>query len=266
MKPLIIPYRNFKMTIDDKVLKPFKQGPLDTNQLIEFAMINKGICCIAFLKEGVAIVDLTKFKAINRLKLFPYDDVVELFRSGVTLHLLCNKYMHWKTGVLANELDLPLVDEANKLIKWRKECLPAPEKVIARPCVKVDVPSGKIVFYQDDQTIEFPDKKILSWNDVAAVEVITNDGEIRKTGLGRAVAGGILLGEVGLIAGAASGKKTSKKIIYSTDIFVKTNDLSNPIVKIPLFSGKLKSDSKQYSELVELTQRLVSMFEIVIRK
>ena len=251
------------MSTGDKVLKPFKIGPLDTNELIELALIYKGISCIAFLKEGVAIIDLTKFKKINREKLFPYDDVVGFLKEGVRLALLSNKYYHWVIGTLVGELDMPLIDEANELIKRRKECLPAP---IKRDCVKVDVPSGKVIFYKDSRTIEFPNGSALTWDQVAAVEVVTNDGEVRKTGLGRAIAGGILLGEVGLIAGAAAGKKTSKKIIYSTDIFAKTNNLDNPIIKIPLFSGKLKTDSKQYSELVELTQRLVSMFEIVIRQ
>lgn len=263
MKAFQIPYRVFKMTSDDKILKPFIVGPLSTNELIEFAMVYKGTCCIAFLKEGVAIVDLTKFKQANREKLFPYSDVIGFVKEGVRLHLLSHQYFHWVIGTIIGELDMPLIDEANELIKRRKECLPVPEK---RDSIIVDTPSGKIVFYKDTKTINFPDGNALYWNEVASVEVITNDGEIRKTGLGRAVAGGILLGEVGLIAGAATGNKTSKKIIYSTDIFVKTNNLNNPIIKIPLFSGKLKTDSKQYSELVELTQRLVSMFEIVIRQ
>ena len=263
MKAYLIPYRVFQMTSSDKLLKPFMIGPLNTNELIEFAIISKGFCCIAFLKEGVAVIDLTKFKQINRERLFKYDDIVGFIKDGVRLHLLSNQCGRWVTSAIVGELDLPLIDEANELLKRRKESLPAPVK---RDCVKVDTLSGKVVFYKDTKTIEFPNGSALTWDQVAAVEVVTNDGEVRKTGLGRAIAGGILLGEVGLIAGAATGKKTSKKIIYSTDIFVKTNNLDNPIVKIPLFSGKLKTDSKQYSELVELTQRLVSMFEIVMKQ
>jgi hypothetical protein len=259
MKPYQIPYRDFLMTKEDPILKPFVTGLLDTSERIELAMISKGICCVAFLSDGIVIADFTKFKADKRIKKFLYSDIIDLFVSGAYLYLRTEEEGEWKVGSVFNQFDMPLIDEAREILGRRKAC------VVKRDFIKVDLPSGKIKFYQDDKTIEFPDGKVLEWNKVAGVEVVTNDGEVHKTGLGRAVAGGILLGEVGLIAGAASGKKTTKKIIYSTDIYVKTNDLSEPVIKLPLFSGKMKSDSKEYPELVELTQKLVSMFEIIIK-
>lgn len=260
MKPYQISYRNFVMTAEDKMLKPFYQGIFKTPETIEFAMVSKGTCIIAFLKEGIAIYDNTKFKAESRIKLFPYDNVVNLFQDHFYLYLRTVEEGTWKIGSVVNQLDFPLIDEANDIIERRKAAIPQ------RDFIRVDVPAGKIKFYKDDKTIEFPDGKIVEWSKVNGVEVVTNDGEVHKTGLGRAVAGTILLGGVGLIAGAAAGKKTTKKIVYSVDLLVKLNDLSDPIVKVSLFKGKMKSDAKEYPDLVELTQKLVSIFEMIVKE
>ena len=118
------------------------------------------------------------------------------------------------------------------------------------------VPFNKIIGFSLEDDTETIIKNEASYHSVTKT----------KTGnmLGRAVVGGILLGEVGALAGAATSKKTtdtvptinesSSRIKHNYTLYLSIDDLSNPIRVI--FVG---SDSRK-------AQTLANVFNIIVQR
>jgi len=64
--------------------------------------------------------------------------------------------------------------------------------------------------------------------------------------LGRAIVGGALAGGLGAMVGSNSGKSTSTSTVTSAVLKIHVNDFNNPIIMIPVFSGKNEPNKEQY--------------------
>lgn len=105
--------------------------------------------------------------------------------------------------------------------------------------------------------------KIYSFGDIVGYELLENGDSITKGGLGRAVAGGVLLGGVGAIIGGATGKRKTKTIINSLKIKVTINDTSNPSTYINLITTPTKADSFIYKTAYSSAQEIISVLSII---
>lgn len=105
--------------------------------------------------------------------------------------------------------------------------------------------------------------KVYSYQDVLEYELLEDGESITKGGLGRAVAGGLLLGGVGAVVGGITGKKKTKTVINSLRIKITVKKLNNPTVYINLISTATKSGSIIYKSSYNLAQEILSVLSII---
>lgn len=104
--------------------------------------------------------------------------------------------------------------------------------------------------------------KIFNYSDLAAFELVADETTIKKSGLGSAVAGGILFGGVGAVVGGLAGKK-SLDAISSLKIRVTTTDPIFTTAIITLLSSEAKKGSFMYKITSEAAQNVISALEFI---
>ena len=105
--------------------------------------------------------------------------------------------------------------------------------------------------------------RIHSWDDVLDYELLEDGGSIAKGGLGRAVAGGVLLGGVGAIVGGVTGKKKSKPTCTSLKVKITQNDITTPTEYINLITTETKKSSILYQTCEKQAQEIISLFQVM---
>lgn len=140
--------------------------------------------------------------------------------------------------------------------------------------IKLFNPSKKIGSYIefDDTRMEWlvPDglfgkkKKVYKYNDIVDYELL-EDGEsiIKKSGIGRAVTGGVLFGGVGAIVGGVTGKQKTKSICKSLKIKITVSDINNPTVYINFIPSETKKDSWIYKNAYNSAQECLSVLQLI---
>ncbi|NFA59457.1 SHOCT domain-containing protein [Clostridium sporogenes] len=108
--------------------------------------------------------------------------------------------------------------------------------------------------------------RIHAFGDIVEYELLQDGDSITKGGLGRAVAGGVLLGGVGAVVGGVTGKKKTKSVINNLRIKITVNDTSNPSVYIDLIKTPTKANSFIYKTAYSSAQEILSMLSIITQK
>lgn len=104
--------------------------------------------------------------------------------------------------------------------------------------------------------------KVFHFDDIIDYELIADETSIKKSGLGSAVAGGLLFGNLGAIVGGAAGKK-SLEAISSLKIRVSTKDeIFNSLI-ISLLNTKTKKGSFTYNITMDSAQKVVSALDMI---
>ena len=104
---------------------------------------------------------------------------------------------------------------------------------------------------------------VFNFSDIKEFELLENGGSVGSGGLGRAVAGGILLGGVGAIVGGLSGGRSS--VVNNLQIKITTKDIDRPAVYIKLISGSasFKTNSFTYKQLFKKAQDVMSTLSVI---
>ncbi|MFL0251231.1 SHOCT domain-containing protein [Clostridium neuense] len=107
-------------------------------------------------------------------------------------------------------------------------------------------------------------KKIYKYNDIVDYELL-EDGEsiIKKSGIGRAVAGGVLFGGVGAVVGSVTGKQRTKSICKSLKLKITISDINNPTVYIDFIPSETKKDSWIYKNAYNSAQECLSVLQLI---
>lgn len=105
--------------------------------------------------------------------------------------------------------------------------------------------------------------RIHSYDDVLDYELLEDGGSIVKGGLGRAVAGGVLLGGVGAVIGGVTGKKKSKPTCTSLKVKITLNDMTKPIEYINLITRETKKSGSLYQICERQAQEIISVFQVI---
>lgn len=98
----------------------------------------------------------------------------------------------------------------------------------------------------------------IPFDNIIGCEVYT-DSEVTG-GVGRAIVGGVVSGGVGAIVGAA----TAKKHITLYQICIYTNDLTSPMIAIPLIQKKTPTKSWDYHFAVPFAQQVCASIKATI--
>ena len=108
--------------------------------------------------------------------------------------------------------------------------------------------------------------ELIPFDDLIDFELI-EDGETitkEKSGLGRAVAGGLLFGKTGGVVGAVTGKKsTSTEYCRDMRINLTVKNRENPLIVIRLISQAISKNSEYYRQAVEASQKLIAILKSI---
>lgn len=103
---------------------------------------------------------------------------------------------------------------------------------------------------------------IHSYNDITDFELIEDGNTISKGGIGRAVVGGALFGDIGAIVGGVTGHKY-KQTCTRLQIKITLNDINSPIEYINFIDTETKKDSIIYKSAFTFAQEIISILQII---
>lgn len=113
--------------------------------------------------------------------------------------------------------------------------------------------------------ISFKPNKFIAYEDIADFQIIEDNNQVIKSGLGTAIGGGVLFGPAGAIAGAVIGKgRKGKEFIEKLQIVLKEkNGQSNTVSFI---STKTKTKSLTYKALEPEFRKAVLKIEAIVKE
>lgn len=103
----------------------------------------------------------------------------------------------------------------------------------------------------------YPD--IYSFDQIADFEILEDGESVVKGGLGRAIAGGVLLGGVGAIVGGVTGSKKSKGICKSLQVRIGLKNAVDENVYIKLISSETKTKSIVYKSSISTANDIMNV-------
>lgn len=103
---------------------------------------------------------------------------------------------------------------------------------------------------------------IYRYEDIINYELLETGNSVSKGGVGRAVVGGALFGDVGAVVGASTGHK-NKSTCSSLKVKITTNDVQNPDLYITLLSKESRKDSPMYNHAMRQAQEIISLLDII---
>ncbi|WP_193065338.1 DUF4428 domain-containing protein [Oceanobacillus oncorhynchi] len=110
---------------------------------------------------------------------------------------------------------------------------------------------GDIIKFDDDNKkiliSEYLEYHVINYSDVISFELLEDGDVVKSSGLGRAVAGGLLFGGAGAVVGAVTGKGKEKNYCNSIKIRVNTKNLEQSSYYIIFLNKKVKVDSSEYT-------------------
>ena len=117
-----------------------------------------------------------------------------------------------------------------------------------------------------EKTMLQPDDRVFRFSELMDYELIEDDSQVTKGGLGMAAAGGILFGGVGAIVGSNTGKKKSKKVVESLYLKIDLNDIDFPCVFVPYITKSTKTSSGDYTKAMNAAQESISCLNIILKQ
>lgn len=159
------------------------------------------------------------------------------------------------------------IDENNKLLKIHNA-----QSNIKKASGKL-VKSGKAILAFSTMgaslAIEHamkPGDVIFSFDEINDYDLMENDIAVASGGLGRAVAGGVLLGGVGAVVGGVTGKKKTKKSVENLALQITTNDFYFPSIIITYIDKEVKTKSSKYLDAMSTAKQTMACLDIIFQQ
>lgn len=110
-------------------------------------------------------------------------------------------------------------------------------------------------------------KQIYRFSDIVDFELV-EDGHVTVTrqGVGKALAGGLMFGDVGAIVGGMTAKEKTSETIHTLHVRIKINNRNNPMETIKLIDGKTKTGGLIYKQYYAVAQDLLAELEQMSRE
>lgn len=106
--------------------------------------------------------------------------------------------------------------------------------------------------------------KVFHFDVLDSYELLEDDSVTTGGGMGAAVAGGVLFGGLGSIAGGMTGKKSAKKTVDNMILQINTKDIQFPCIMIPYITKSTKVNSKDYLNALTLAKQSIRCLEMII--
>lgn len=104
---------------------------------------------------------------------------------------------------------------------------------------------------------------ICNYKDIIGCDVLDEGESIVGGGVGSALVGGALFGDVGALIGGAVGNKTTKKIFKKVQIKVTINNLQRPTAYVLIADGKIPSDSTSGKDIINTIEEILSTMSVI---
>ena len=105
---------------------------------------------------------------------------------------------------------------------------------------------------------------LFNYDQLVDFELIEDGSSVANGGLGSAVVGGLLFGEMGAIVGAAAGRRKIKPMCESLCIKLTVKDFTYPTFYINLITDKIKKSSFKYKSIMKRAQEVLSQLQLVV--
>ena len=105
----------------------------------------------------------------------------------------------------------------------------------------------------------------VDYKDIISAEILEDGNSIQKSGVGGAVAGAVLLGPVGALAGGLMGRK-KKNVCESLQIKITTKNNSSNAIFVPFITAQTKIDSLSYKSQSKTCQEVMSTLQVIINE
>lgn len=106
--------------------------------------------------------------------------------------------------------------------------------------------------------------KVYRCEDIIGFELLEDGNTLMKGGVGSAVAGGVLFGGAGAIAGSVIGKK-QKRVVNRLQIKITMNSIAEPAIIIDLVKTKTNADSFIYRQTSTTAHEILSLLSVITK-
>ena len=106
-----------------------------------------------------------------------------------------------------------------------------------------------------------PDR-IFNYDDILNYELLEDGNSVSKGGVGRAIVGGALFGDVGAIVGGSTGHK-QKQTCTKLQIKITTNNIEHPAEYINFIIAEIRKDNMIYKNAYSSAQKVLSALDII---
>lgn len=110
-----------------------------------------------------------------------------------------------------------------------------------------------------------PSDRIFYFDDLISYELIEDDATVTGGGVGAALAGGLLFGAAGGIAGAMVGGKKVKGAVENMFLQIKLNDMNMPSLMITFSAKRTKKKSGAYRNALSSAREAMACLDLIIR-
>lgn len=121
----------------------------------------------------------------------------------------------------------------------------------------------KNLFYYRSSGFRLKPDKQIHFEDIVAVELIIDNETVGKSGVGTAVAGGLIFGGTGLVLGGLLGRKNKE---YISELTIKLITKEQEIIRIKQIETKTKANSTVAKTLIDQTQQICELLENIVVK
>lgn len=158
------------------------------------------------------------------------------------------------------------VDEIHELFR-----IPSAEANIKKTSAMKSIGKGVLALYTlgASLAIEYalkPNATIFSFEELIDFDLLENNNSIASGGLGRAIAGGLVLGGVGAVVGGVTGRRKIKGTCEMLVLQISTNNMFFPNLMITYINKEVKKKDKKYINALNDARTTISGLNIIIQQ
>ena len=103
---------------------------------------------------------------------------------------------------------------------------------------------------------------ILDFDEILDFEVTENGNSIISSRTGSTIAGGLLFGELGAMAGAI-GSRSIDEVCHTLKLKIYTNNISNNVVTLDFLDDKVRTESIKYDDISQVIDEMVGFLKLI---
>lgn len=108
--------------------------------------------------------------------------------------------------------------------------------------------------------------RVYNFDDIIRYELLEDSDSITKGGLGQAIAGGLLFGDIGATVGGTTGARITRSVTNRLWLKITVGDLKEPAIAINLIDTPTRKDSREYREADSVAHEILSALAVITNR